>query len=218
MFTGYNKEQIEGLRDAINSTAQEAAQGIVEKLESGIVTPMSTIWYAEEGVEFFEKFADVVKQSGTNIHDVFQTFNDYVGQAGANWAENTKGEAPTMAAIDNIELVLNVSAILNTNEKGDRGIEREQANSVADNLEQVKSEIETTLKELAAKLDATTSFLGGNQAEAVQNCFVQVSGEVHKIFNYLTEGDDSLRSAIIKTAEKYGEVGEGVSTAFSTQG
>ncbi len=216
MFTGYNKEQVEELRGAINTTAQQAAEGIVEKLGSGIITPISNAWYAPEAVEFFQKFAEVVAQSGTNIHTVFEEFKRYIEEAGKNWAENTGGEVPVLPSLDDISLKLDVSAIRDKAENGNVGVFESEAMSVANGLTAVQEEIKAQLESLAAQLSAETAFIGGSQAESIQNCFIAVSGEVHKIFNYLTEGEDSLRSALTKSVEKYGDVSEGISTAFGT--
>ena len=216
MFTGYNKERVEDLRGAINTTAQNAAEGIVEKLGSGIITPISNAWYAPEAVTFFENFAEVVAKSGTNIHTVFEEFKKYVEEAGKNWAENTGGEIPVLPAIDDITLTLDVSSVKEKAANGDVGVFSNEAMTVVNSLNAVQEDIKDQLESLAAQLSADTAFIGGSQAESIQNCFVAVSGEVHKIFNYLTEGEDSLRGALTKSVEKYGDVSEGISTAFGT--
>lgn len=216
MFTGYNKEQVEELRSAINTTAQSAAEGIIEKLGSGIITPISAAWFAPEAIEFFEKFAEVVAQSGANIQTIFETFKQYIEEAGANWAQNTGGEVPVLPTLDEITLNLDISAIKEKASNGDVGVFENDAMAVANGLNSVQEDIKANLESLAKQLDAATAFIGGSQAESIQNCFVAVSGEVHRIFSYLTEGEDSLRGALTKSVEKYGDVSESISTAFGT--
>ena len=64
---GYNCSEVESLRDKINSTAQEAATGIVDRLHDDIIMKLSSDWYAPYAVDFAEGFADAVKETGTNI-------------------------------------------------------------------------------------------------------------------------------------------------------
>ncbi len=212
--SGYNCAQVNALRDVINSTAQNAANSIVEKLHSGIVKPMSSIWYAPEAVEFFQSFATVVQSTGQSITEAFDAFRDFVQQAGAHWAENTKGEVPNLPAIDLVELNLNVSEI-QPNNAGNVTINEGEATSLASNLGQVEEEIEAELKSLAENLSADSAFIGHSQAASLKDCFVKVSGAVESIFKFLTEGDESLQTAINKTVEKYQSVSEEVSNSAS---
>lgn len=213
-ISGYNCEQVNALRDVINSTAEQAGNGIVERLHSDIVVPMSSVWYAPEAVDFFEGFATTVKASGENITKAFDAFRGAVESAGKNWAENTGGEAPSLPAIDTVELDLNVSDIQPEN-GGNVTIDEGQASTIAGNLTEVEEGIKSDLESLAEGLNAETAFIGHGQADALQTCFVQVSGEIHKIFKYLTDGEDSLQGQINKAVQKYSDVSTGISGAFS---
>ena len=51
---------------------------------------------------FFVFLGETVKASGTNITQAFDLFRAAVEEAGRNWAENTGGQAPSLAAIDNV--------------------------------------------------------------------------------------------------------------------
>lgn len=212
--TGYNCEAVNALRGVINSTAQEAGSSICETLHSDIVVPMSKAWYAPEAVEFFASFANTVKESGVRITEAFDNFRAAVESAGRNWAENTQGEVPSLPAIDTVELNLNVSDILPDN-GGNVTIDESDATNIAGNLPEVEQKIKSDLEALANKLDAESAFIGHGQAEALQQCFVAVSGAVHKIFEYLTNGDESLQGQINKAVQKYQEVSEGIGTAFN---
>lgn len=213
-ITGYNCERVNELREVINNTAQRAGEGIVERLHSEIIIPMSNVWYAPEAVEFFQGFADTVKSSGQYIQQTFDSFRNAVQKAGENWAENTKGQAPNLPAIDPVELNLNVSDIQNDN-RGNVTIDENQAIVIAGTLEQVEANIKADLEGLAQNLLVEFAFMGHGQAEAIQNCFVLINGEIHRIFKYLTEGDNSLKVQIGKAVEKYKEVSSGIAGAFN---
>lgn len=213
-FIGYDCEQINALRDVINSTAQQAGNGIVERLHGGIVVPMSSVWYAPEAVEFFEGFASDVKKAGEKITAAFDAFRGAVEGAGEIWAENTGGEAPSLAAIDNVDLDLNVSDI--QPKLGNAVvIDKEQATTIASNLTEVEEGIKSDLENLAQNLNAESAFIGHGQADALQTCFVEVSGAIHKLFKNLTEGKNNLQSQINKSAEKYSNLSIKLSDAFN---
>lgn len=216
--SGYNCEQVNSLRDVINNVAMKSGERIVERLHSEIIVPMSTSWYAPEAVNFFNEFAQAVATSGERITEAFDMFRAAVESAGRNWAENTEGEAPSLAAIDLVELKLNVSEIQPKTPNGDVMINEGDANRVAGKLSDVELTIKSDLQNLAKDLEAETAFLGHGQAEAVQNCFVTVSGEIHKIFKFLTDGNNSLREQIQQAVKKYQDISSGISSEFNKVG
>ena len=215
--TGYNAENVNALREVINSTAASTGTTICDDLKAGVITPMSTVWYAPEAVEFFEGFAASVAETGTAITEAFDGFRASIQSAGEYWAENTGGDAPVLAEIDAVELNLDVSAI-QPNNAGNVVIDEEAANSVAGTLEGVEETIKTNLSGLAANLDAATAFMGHDQATALQELFVKVSESVAGIFKYLTEGDNNLKSQIEAAAQKYADVATNIHSEASNAG
>ena len=211
---GYSRQEIEALRDVINNIARESGEKIVLKLHDEIIVPMSTAWYAPEAIEFFEGFAETVKISGEEITEAFDIFRNAVQEAGTNWAENTKGETPVLPNIDTVDTTISIAEIQPDN-GGKVTLDTERARSIADGLSEVEQAIKADLEALAENLDAETSFIGGGQGAAVQECFVKVSGAVHKIFKYLTEGDNNLYLCLKLFAKKYEDVAEGIASAFN---
>jgi hypothetical protein len=184
-ISGYNKGKVEELRGAINTTAQSSAEAIIKELESGVIVPMSTVWYAEEAQQYFEGFKAAVAACGATIHEVFDKFRENVEKTGADWATSTGGEAPTLPVLDEIVLDLPVDAILNINGAGDRMLDEPGVKKVIGSLPTVEQNIKSSLNALAAQLEADTAFLGHGQGAAVQNCLVKVADAVHKIFVFL---------------------------------
>lgn len=213
---GYNCGKVEDLARVINSVAQKSGKNIIDRLHSEIIVPMSKIWYAPEAQEFFEKFAEVVQSTSENIQLAYDAFRKSVQAAGENWAENSGGQKPELAAVEPIDLTLNTTAILAHDGGGNVSIDEEPANRLAASLSDVQQNIMTDLKSAAEELDASTAFVGGAQAEALQQCFSEVSQSISKIFNYLTEGEFNLQSQIDAAVKKYGEVASGISSEFSS--
>ena len=213
--SGYNKGKVEELRDSINNTAKACGDAVVEELHSGIVVPMSSKWFAEEAQDYFEGFATAVKECGVTIKEVFDQFRANVESTGGEWATATGGEAPTLAAIDDVELNLDVSAILNMNGAGDRSLDEDGVQGIVDSIPTVEAAIKSRLTGLANQLNAETAFLGHGQGAAVQACFVKVAEAVHQIFNYLLSGDDALSGALKAFKEKYATSATNVATSFN---
>ena len=223
-MTGYNTEAIEALGGQINTACEQAATDIIDTLESGIITPISTEWYTPEGVDFFTSFKETVDGTAPTVQEAFDSFRASIQSAVDNWAQNTSKEGGATAAITTtLETVtqpamsLNVSAIQASNGNV-VGINEEGAAGVASGLEAVQSEIQTKLQTIASGLDASSAFLGGTQADAIQSCFGKVNEAVAKIFSFLTEGDESLMNQINKAVSKYGSVATDVASAFNGAG
>lgn len=215
-FNGYNSEEISKLRNVINNAAQSTRQIIVGKLNTSLILPISAVWYAPEAITFFEQFAEVVKKAGINITETFDNFRSFVETAGKDWALTTGGEAPSLASIDQVELILDVSSIKAKNSNGDVGINIGEAFNITKiNLPQLKEEIKEEIKNLTNSLNAETAFIGGEQASAIEECFVSLTNQVYTIFNFLTEGENSLIKQIEKTAIKYENVSSDVVKTFT---
>ena len=214
-ISGYNCQKVTELGTKINNCAQNAAKTIVERLHNDIIVPMSTVWYAPEAIDFFSGFVSTVLSSGENIRSAFDAYRLAVQQAGENWAANTGGESPVLAEVQHISMILSISEIQGSTESGDVIIDEGQANAIAANLGEVEEGIKSDLEIIANELDAETAFIGHGQGAALKDCFVRVSGEIHKIFKYLTDGEDSLQGQINKAAQKYQEVSTGISDAFN---
>ena len=216
-WRGFNNTNVVALREIINTTAQSCGTTIVEDLKNGIVTPISTAWYAPEAVEYFEAFKTAVAECGQSITDVFENFKNNVKSAGEYWGENTKStDSVDMAAIDLVELALDVSAIQQKDPSGNIYLDMAQTNTVIGKLSEVKKDIETHLGALAETMKSEDAFIGGGQAASIDSCFVEVTKSVHKIFDFLTEGEESLSSQLTSFVNKYSEMAEKVTTGFNS--
>lgn len=213
--SGYNCQKINDLGTVINNCAQKAASTIVDRLHDEIIIPISTAWYAPEAIDFFSGFKSTVLGSGENIRSAFDAYRLAVQNAGANWAENTGGETPSVAEVQHISMMLNISEIQGKNAAGDVSIDEGQATAIATGLSDVEAGIKSDLETIANDLDAEAAFIGHGQGEALNECFVRISGEIHKIFKYLTDGEESLQGQINKAVQKYQEVSSGISDAFN---
>lgn len=216
---GYNKKNIEELRDVINTTAQECGKKVADILNKEIIVPMSNAWFATEAVNYFASFKKDVAKSGVNIKNTFEKFKSNIELAGKDWAERTKNEVPQLAQLDDVEVIVDVSSIQKEDNTGTAKIIVDDANRIANNLENVEKNIQQELKNISTKLDASTSFVGGNQSQSIQSFFTELCGEIHKIFSFLSGSngyaDTSLKENINNAAKYYGDLATNISKAFN---
>ena len=214
--SGFNAGKVVALRKDINKAAKSVGEHIVDEIENGVIIPMSSAWYAEEAQKYFEKFAEAVARVGEAVTQLFDGFRGNVQTTGQEWSTATGStEEIVLPAIDKVELVLKTTAIKAKDGAGNRYLDENKVIQIAGQLETVESKIQTELKNIANQLDASTSFLGHNQGEAIKNCFEKVAEEVHNIFTRFLVGDDSLFDALHKFKNKYAESATNVATSFN---
>ena len=213
-FTGFDPEAIKKMRNEIDKSAQDSCEAIINKLESGIITPISTCLYTPEGKKYFEGFAEDVAKTGTEIKKVFDSFVEGLEKTANYWAQNTDADTISLQGVTDCVMKLDVSSVKDKN--GTQvGIVEQEAKNVVSKLPTVQSEIDDELAQIASKLDANDAFLGHGQAEAISNTFKKINKIVADIFNFLTEGDNSLSKQINNAVEKYGDVANQVQSSYS---
>lgn len=215
-FTGFNPEEIDNLANAIKNYATQTKTAIINNLKNGVIVPISKTWFTPEGVEYWKAFAEDVKKTAEPITDAFNTFIDNIGKAEKNWAESVGAEITAVKGdLEELDMTLDVSDI-KSSDGSKIGIIESEATSVADKLSAVETTINTELTQIAQKLEASSAFLGGDQASSIKSCFESVSKEVAKVFNFLTEGDNNVMSQIKAAVDKYGNIATTTSNAFTS--
>ena len=213
-FKGFDPEAVKRMRTEIDKSAQDSCEAIINKLESGVITPMSTCLYTPEGKKYFEGFAEDVARTGTEIKKVFDSFVEGLEKTANYWAQNTDADTITLSGVTDCVMKLDVSAIKDKN--GTQvGIIEEEARNVVNKLSTVQSEIDDELAQIASRLDASEAFMGHGQAEAISSTFKQINKIVAGIFDFLTEGDNSLSKQISNAVEKYSNVAGQVQSSYS---
>lgn len=216
-ISGFNRLNAEKLRLTIQQTAESVGQNIADEITRGIITPMADAWYAEDAVTFFGKFKDTVNQQAEQIKESFNTFKNNIESTTNSWSEFTGAESVSMPDIDApAEIKIDISSIQPKNGNGDRALDEDKVEAViTSNIPSTEEAIKSQLATLAQNLDAETSFLGHGQGAAVQSCFTEVVNAVHKIFESLLTGDESLKTALDDYKSKYVEAAEKVANSYN---
>ncbi len=207
-ISGYNKEEIEKkLTSTLNELLAEIGKIVTTDLKAGLVDPISTKWYAKEAQDYFnDVVAPHVYNSGIAIRGLLQDFSDAIEKSGQRWSLRTGNEAPKLGEINSIgsSFKLDVSAIQKTAEGGAAVLYEKDVNDIATGLTKVEDQINDEIKALGNKMDASTSFLGHGQAEALKGCLDKIIAEIHKMFqSFLSDGETSIATQLQKFKEKY---------------
>ena len=176
---GYNTEEVEAIGEGINKYANQTGEVIVTAIKTNIVDKVAEEWVSEAAVEYFDQFKDELKQKEASITEVFQNFSDQIGKAGQNWADQTKGTAPTMPAVDTVTLDLDVSSMKATDGNGDRYMYEDIEEKVKGYVENARTEILSAFANMESEINAETAFFGGGQSEAVQEAASSLGDQVN---------------------------------------
>ena len=230
---GYNPANVEALSGNIKTAYENCINGILETLHDEIVVPISSAWYAPEACGFFGKEEDgvtaqetnlkqVVKDTSESIWKCFDGFREDIQKAGQNWYDNTSGTGEqgegniTLEPFEQVELELDVSEIEKQDEAGNVVLDDTGVSAVSGSLESVQENIKQKMVAEKEQLDAATSFIGGGQAEAIQNCFERLLEAISTIFKWLSQGDESLKAAFDAAMAKYSEVATNIANAYNS--
>lgn len=212
---GYNTEEVEAIGEGINKYANQTGEVIVTAIKTNIVDKVAEEWVSEAAVEYFDQFKDELKQKEASITEVFQNFSDQIGKAGQNWADQTKGTAPTMPAVDTVTLDLDVSSMKATDGNGDRYMYEDIEEKVKGYVENARTEILSAFANMESVINAETAFFGGGQSEAVQEAASSLGDQVNTMLDEVISSDSgSLITAIQNYKSEYSDTATSNASSF----
>ncbi len=212
---GYNTEEVEAIGEGINKYANQTGEVIVTAIKTNIVDKVAEEWVSEVAVEYFDQFKDELKQKEASITGVFQNFSDQIGEAGQNWADQTKGTAPTMPAVDTVTLDLDVSSMKATDGNGDRYMYEDIEEKVKGYVENARTEILSAFANMESEINAETAFFGGGQSEAVQEAASSLGDQVNTMLDEVISSDSgSLITAIQNYKSEYSDTATSNASSF----
>ena len=212
---GYNTEEVEAIGEGINKYANQTGEVIVTAIKTNIVDKVAEEWVSEAAVEYFDQFKDELKQKEASITEVFQNFSDQIGKAGQNWADQTKGTAPTMPAVDTVTLDLDVSSMKATDGNGDRYMYEDIEEKVKGYVENARTEILSAFANMESEINAETAFFGGGQSEAVQEATSSLGDQVNTMLDEVISSDSgSLITAIQNYKSEYSDTATSNASSF----
>lgn len=205
--TGFDLAKINAIGGIIDQQAESFNSTITDKFQSQLVEAMTPVWYAPEAREWFQTFASGLYEQGVEIQKLFNKFCDICEENANIWIQATAGSAGSelkanLGDVTPINLTIDVEKYPIDND-GVVGIREAEAQAVADSMPNLQQEITEYLAECSQNLKEQTGFLGHGQDEAVTNLFGRVNEAISKIFSFISEGPNSLKTAIELAIQKY---------------
>ena len=185
---GFNmtQEQAMALDQQLFDTWCQDFNELQDTVKSSIIIPLSECWFTKKGVEFSNSVNEMVNSAISKMHEYYMNFKEKINTAADNWASTTGNEA---SHIFIKELDANgysnwASDIMKeTNSAGAAVIEYEAAMAVANKIPQIEQEYLGKIESIHNSLDANTQFIGGEQAEALKQLYVEVTKEIQSLFS-----------------------------------
>lgn len=201
---GYNYVEMANLFTEVSNIATQTKRIVSKYLNDDLIDPMSKLWYAPEAREFFKKFQSVVRDAEEEMDGAFQSFVESIDRAQRSWSVKTKGGKTAKSVTIRTEKIFLYVAKFKEQRDGNVYIDERGALAFADGLNTIQQKLTNELVDQKAELtNASLAFIGNNQSEGVQKCFDRVMKSVGDIFDFLTKGDTSLRSEIIRVTDEY---------------
>lgn len=225
---GFNDTKAREIRDVVETACRDVTGGTQNQPESitviinnEIITPISTSWYTKEGKDYFTKFETYVNSLTRDIMEAYNGFIDNINQAGRNWQANTGNTFTDLQplVLEDARIAVDTSPIQELDSNGSAIIDvNALQNDVVAKLGLIRERIVQGAIDANSRLKAEASFIGGDQALAMQECFTRIAEIIGKIFGFLDgtgESEAQSLSAAITTAyEKQQSVATDTAEAF----
>ncbi|HIS38946.1 MAG TPA: hypothetical protein IAB45_05495 [Candidatus Onthousia faecavium] len=210
-MTGFNPELVNSTINRVSQSYENLNNVLVDSMQNKIINGLSDKWACNVAVEFFNNFTQVYNQFLNETDNTFDSIYNSISSAGQAWANSTE-TSYVPPRFSTFHKKVNSSCI-QENIGGVRGIDREQANSVAAILPVLASSASTICASLEAAVQ-NSGFLGDGQEESLVAKIKSISSNLNKI---VEDVNTQFRSAVDNTVSAYGDLAGEVSRAFAGQ-
>lgn len=209
-LTGFDPSLVNSSISSIKSAYQSLMTQLATNMQNDFVGGMADKWACKQAQTFFQtNFKPVIDNLIKNADEVFRSIVDSMNSAAQSWAADTDTFYSTQS-LSVLGKSIDVSSI-QENIGGVRGIDLEQANSVASKLNSIASNASTAL-EAARNAVNSCGFIGRGQAEALQASLTTIKNNMN---SSITDLSTSIKSAISDTVTVYSDTAGKVQQAFS---
>lgn len=210
-FTGFDANEVNRSVGDIIQAYNNLYNALYNDMQNIFVNKLCEAWYAKAAVDFIGTVKEADDSLLKDIDQIFESVANAMNSAAKAWAQQTGDEGTYTART----LTLNSGRINTSNAKenndGKRGVEPEIANEAKGNLSKIKTYTDQALTSARNAVNEC-GFLGGDQANALQNALEQIKNNVNKA---LEEMASALEQAVSTTLQNYEALSSNVSGKFS---
>ena len=219
---GFDNNEIAQLRVKVSTSLTRLGEDVASKLQSEVLDPLMTNWFAPEAVTYLQSLQNTIQSYKQPIVEIYNAYLQTLDSAIHYWGETTNyADAKThqYQAFSVADCPLNVYVNNAKSENGSQvGMVYSECMNIVNRLPQIRTEVNGAITSAQALLNETSALLGGTQAEEIKNLFTRIGTIINRLFDTLTDGEDSLKNVLNAYVTKYGESVTNVSSSLSQAG
>ena len=212
-MTGFDPEIVSQSIGKVISAYEELIGVLGDKMQSDFVGGMQDKWACTQAQKFFtNSFKPAIDSIITSSNSTFESVVASMNSAGQAWAARTESSyspvsfTPTAKTIDAGVILENIGGV--------RGIDKANAENVANKLPGLASDAESALSNAQSAVQ-NSGFIGGSQQANLVESLGQIKTKIDEVVTNVTT---ETKTAIQSTIEAYGDTEGKISEAFTLQG
>ena len=194
---GYDPNVVRTSIQKVNAAFKSLTNAACNKMQSSFVNQMGSCWAAPAAVEEFAKMKEANDSLTASAERTFQSVVEAMNTGSQNWASQTRDSAVTVA-FESSRKTIDVSCIKH-DIGGKRGIQSATAQSTANVLTQIISEVGTAL-DSAVSAVSSCGFISSGESGALQSSLNTIKSSYTEA---MTSNYNSMKKAIEQTVEEY---------------
>lgn len=198
---------------SVKSAYESLMDALCTRMQNDFIGGMQDKWCCKQAQDFFNNaFKPSVDQLITSSNQTFESVVSSMNSAAQAWASQTDSSY-TPQGFDARTKMMDTGGILE-NIGGVRGIDKDNATSVASKLISIANDAKSALTS-AQNAVQSCGFIGGNQASNLINSLGIIKTNID---NATTQITTDTEDAINQTVESYSDTEGRISQAFQIQG
>lgn len=209
---GFDPEVVNKSIGSVKTAYTSLMDALGTRMQNDFIGGMQDKWCCKQAQNFFNNaFKPAVDQLINSSNQTFQSVVNSMNSAAQAWASQTDSSYSPQS-FQTITKTMDTSGILE-NIGGTRGIDKDNATTVANKLPSIAQDAKTALTN-AQNAVQNCGFIGGSQASNLINSLGVIKTNID---NATTQITTETESAINKTVESYSDTEGKISQAFTVQ-
>lgn len=210
---GFDPDVVNQSIGSVKSAYNSLMDALCTRMQSDFIGGMQDKWCCKQAQDFFNNaFKPSVDQLINSSNQTFESVVSSMNSAAQAWASQTDSSYSPQS-FEQTSKLMDTSGILE-NIGGVRGIDRDNANAVANKLTSIASDAKSALTN-AQNAVQNCGFIGGSQASNLISSLGTIKSNIDSATTQITT---ETENAINQTVESYGDTEGRVSQAFQIQG
>ena len=209
-MTGFDPQLVQNSINDVEAAYTDLMQAMGTNMQTQFVNEMANCWACAEAQTFFNNnFKPVVDELLNGTYAIFESVVNAMNSAAQVWSMQTGAEWVSKTftgekkSIDTSNIKENINGV--------RGVDEANANSTAERLAVIASDVDNALSK-AQQAVTNCGFVGADMEAQLINSLQTIRNNVNNATQELTQ---STKTAITQTVQTYGNIARKVENAFT---